>query len=257
MEFTLDRFALEDRVAIVTGASRGIGRAVALGLARAGADLVLAARSRGALDETAREVQALGRRAIGLPTDLARPEDITALREGAERAYGRVDVLVNNAGVNEALVPTSDLSLEEWNRTLAVNLTAAFLCCRAVGPGMVSRGRGAIVNVGSIMADVGMPRALAYCVSKAGLAALTRSLAAEWARSGVRVNLVAPGFVDTEMVAAQREDEKARGYIEKRTLLRRFGTVDEIVGAVVYLASDASSYVTGTTLTVDGGWRAG
>ena len=257
MDFTLDRFGLTDRVALVTGASRGIGRALAVGLARAGADVVLAARSAAALEETAREVEAVGRRALACPTDLARPEDVVSLRERAERAFGRVDVLVNNAGVSEAVTPTEELSLEEWNRTIAVNLTGAFLCCRELGPAMVRRGKGAIVNVGSILGEVGMPRALAYCVSKAGLVALTKSLAAEWARGGVRVNLVAPGFVDTEMVAAQRSDERARRYLEQRTLLRRFGTVDEMVGAVLYLASDASSYTTGATLLLDGGWRAG
>lgn len=256
MEFEMERLGLAGRVALVTGASRGIGRALAIGLARAGADVALTARSEQALRETAQQVEALGRRALVCAGDVSREADVSRLGAEVEAAFGRLDVLVNNAGMAETLIATEELTLEAWNQIIGVNLTGAFLCCRRFGPGMARRGKGAIVNVGSILGEVGMRRMLPYCVSKGGLAALTRSLAAEWARHGVRVNLVAPGFVETDMTAPYRSDERARTALERRTLLNRFGTVDEVVGAVVYLASDAASYVTGTTLDVDGGWRA-
>jgi NAD(P)-dependent dehydrogenase (short-subunit alcohol dehydrogenase family) len=254
--FEIDRLTLRGRVALVTGASRGLGREIALGLARAGADLALVARSEEALREVASQVEEVGRRALVCPGDISREEDVARIADAAEGGLGRVDVLVNNAGLAESMTSTEAVSLETWNRVIGVNLTGPFLLCRRLGPPMVGRKQGSIVNVGSILGEVGMRRALVYCASKGGLAAMTRALAAEWARDGVRVNLLAPGFIETNMTAEYQENEKALASLQRRTMMNRLGTADEVVGATVFLASDAASYITGTTLFVDGGWTA-
>jgi gluconate 5-dehydrogenase len=249
-----DRFSLAGKVALVTGAGRGIGRAIALGLAEAGADLVLAARSAEQIESVAAEVRALGRQALVVPTDVADGEQVEAMIERVGAEHGRLDVLVNNAGISPYYRRAERLAEAEWREVLDVNLTGTFLCCRAAAPLLQSGGR--VINVVSIGASVALERLAAYCVAKAGVEALTRVLAIEWAERGVLVNAIGPGFLSTEMTAGLRDNPRLRDGLIGRTPLGRLGEPEEVVGAALYLASAASSYVTGQTIYVDGGWTA-
>jgi len=246
----LDLFDLTDRVAIVTGASSGLGVAFARGLAEAGADIVLAARRVDRLAETAALVERSGRRTLTVATDVADPAACTALVEAAMDAFGRVDVLVNNAGVASA-VPATRETPEEFRQVLAVNLEGCYWMAQACG--RVMRPGSSIVNISSVLGltTAGLPQA-AYSASKAGLIGLTRDLAQQWtARKGIRVNAIAPGFFESEMT-----DQYLPGYLEDqapRMLAGRMGDPAELAAAVVFLASDAGGYVTGQTLAVDGG----
>jgi 2-deoxy-D-gluconate 3-dehydrogenase len=252
----LDLLRLDGRVALVTGAGQGLGRAMALALAEAGADVVLVARSRGAIEEAARAAAGLGRRALAIPADVAVPEEVERAVARALEAFGAVDVLVNNSGV--ALVkPFVDTSPEEWARVLAVNLTGAAHCCRAVAPGMIARGRGKIVNVASVLGARGLPGYAAYSASKGGLLALTRALAVEWARHNIQVNAIAPGWFVTPMNERAFADARVRERLLRDVPARRTGRPEELGPLVVYLASGASDYVTGEVVFVDGGFAAG
>jgi NAD(P)-dependent dehydrogenase (short-subunit alcohol dehydrogenase family) len=247
----MDRFSLRDRVAIVTGASSGLGVAFATGLAEAGADLVLGARRAERLIGTAELVSGAGRRAIAVKTDVASPDDCQALVDAAMEAFGRVDILVNNAGVGTA-VPATHETADEFERVIDINLNGCYwmaqACARVMRPGS------SIVNISSVLAvtTAGLPQA-AYTASKAGLLGLTRDLAQQWSgRKGIRVNAVAPGFFASEMTEQYRP-----GYLEEqlcRVPLGRAGDAAEATAAVLFLASDAGSYVTGQTLVVDGGF---
>jgi gluconate 5-dehydrogenase len=249
-----DRFSLATKVALVTGAGRGIGRAIALGFAEAGANLVLAARSAEQIEVVAAEVRALGRQALAVPTDVADGEQVEAMIERVRAEHGRLDVLVNNAGISPYYRRAERLAEAEWREVLDVNLTGTFLCCRAAAPLLQSGGR--VINVVSIGASVALERLAAYCVAKAGVEALTRVLAIEWAERGVLVNAIGPGFLSTEMTAGLRDNPRLRDGLIGRTPLGRLGEPEEVVGAALYLASAASSYVTGQTIYVDGGWTA-
>lgn len=247
---------LTGRTAIVTGSTKGIGRAVALAFARAGMRLVVNSRNPAECVATAAACEAAGGTAVPLPADLA---DGAAAREFGTRAVaalGHVDVLVNNAG-RTMVAPSEALAEEDWRRTLDLNLSSYFLLSQVVGRGMLERGRGSIINVSSITGAVAFPRRLAYCVSKAGVDMLTKVLAVEWADRGVRVNSLAPGYVETEMIRdlAERQvlDQAA---LARRTPLGRLAAPEEVAEAALFLAGDGSSYVTGSVLRVDGGWTA-
>lgn len=246
-------FRLDGRVAIVTGASAGLGRRFARVLHGAGATVVVAARRADALDELAAE---LGDRIVAVPTDVADPADCQRLVDAAvEAGGGRLDVLVNNAGISW-IGPAEQESAESWDRTLAVNLTGPFqLCQRAFGP-MTASGGGAIVNVSSILGLVGGTpvKQAGYCASKGGLVNLTRELGAQWARKGVRVNGIAPGWFHSEMTEVMWGDDASEAYVRRGAPIGREGAEHELDGALLFLASDASSYVVGQTLAVDGGW---
>ncbi|MGI5160052.1 SDR family NAD(P)-dependent oxidoreductase [Microbispora sp. CA-102843] len=247
----LDRFRLDGKVAIVTGASSGLGVAFARGLAEAGADTVIGARRPEGLERTRRLVEETGRRCLAVRTDVSVPEECQALVDAAMGEFGRVDVLINNAGVGTA-VPALRETPGEFRRVLDVNLNGTYwmsqACARVMRPGS------SIVNIGSVLGETtaGLPQA-AYSASKAAVAGLTRDLAQQWtSRRGIRVNCLEPGFFDSEMTA-----EYPDGYLdrmqEQRVLMRRSGDPEELVAAAVFLASDAGSYVTGAVLPVDGG----
>jgi NAD(P)-dependent dehydrogenase (short-subunit alcohol dehydrogenase family) len=245
---------LGGQVALVTGASRGIGRAVALGLARAGADVVGVARTREALDALGDEVRGLGRDFLPVVADLA---EVPAVARAAGTAWawkGRVHVLVNAAGVIVRKEPP-DLSPEEFDLVLATNLRAAYFLSQEVGLRMRTAGGGAIVHVASLAAQVVTGAPTVYQASKAALVQMTRALAVRWAPE-VRVNAVGPGYIRTDLNAAWLGREENRRWVEERTPLGRVGVPEDVVGAVVFLASPAASYITGQHLLVDGGWSA-
>jgi gluconate 5-dehydrogenase len=249
-------FDLEGRVALVTGGGRGIGRHIAIGLAEAGADVVVASRKLDRCEETAQAVERLGRRALALRVDLSAPADIEALADRALAELGCIDVLVNNAGMVWA-APILDYPLEGWDRVFAVNVRGPWLLSQRVARHMRDRGRGSIVHVSSISAWKGAPDSeqpvVAYMASKGALVSLTRDMAVKLAPFGIRVNGIAPGPFLTDMMSHLREDPRRLAAYLETIPLHRCGEEDDIKGAAVFLASDASRFVTGHTLVVDGG----
>lgn len=252
----LESFRLDGRVAMVTGAGRGLGRAMALGLAEAGADLVIAGRTRETLDAVAAEVAALGRTVVAVPADVTDSADQDALVKAALDRFGRIDALVNNAGTTFR-TPSENYPEAEWDRVMGVNLKGPFQLLQKVGRVMIAQGRGSIVNVGSLIAVIGMPNIPAYAASKAGIEEITRCLAVEWAKHNIRVNAVTPGYFRTDMTAGLDKDPDRAPKIALRIPMKRWGDPADLKGAVVFLVSDASAYVTGVSLPVDGGWLAG
>lgn len=252
----LNAFALDGRHALITGASRGIGAALALALAEAGADVALTARSADALDDTAAAARALGRRAVALGRDVADAKAAAATIAEAEAALGPLDILVNNAGVEEVRAST-EVDAALWDRILDVNLRGAFFMAQAAARSMIGAGRrGAILNVCSLTSFVGVPTAAPYTASKSGLLGLTRTLSAEWAAQGVRVNGIAPGYFRTALTEPFYADTGWSAAMLDKIPMGRFGALGDLGGAAVFLCSDASAYVTGQCLGVDGGYLA-
>ncbi|HEV2146819.1 MAG TPA: 2-dehydro-3-deoxy-D-gluconate 5-dehydrogenase KduD [Longimicrobiaceae bacterium] len=248
-------FSLRGRRALVTGASRGLGQAVAVALAEAGADVVCASTRRCGTDETCAFVRAAGRRAWQVEADLADREAVLAMADEAERLAGPIDVLVNNGGTIRRH-PAAEHPAEEWDLVLRTNLDSVFLLSQRIGRSMVERGSGKIVNVASLLSFQGGITVPAYTASKHAVAGLTKALANEWARSGVQVNAIAPGYFATDNTQALRDDPDRAGQILARIPAGRWGTPEDLCGAVVFLASGASDYVNGHVLVVDGGWMA-
>jgi NAD(P)-dependent dehydrogenase (short-subunit alcohol dehydrogenase family) len=244
---------LRGTVALVTGASRGLGRAFALALAEAGADLALAARSVDDLQRTAEEAAKYDVRAEAFRADMREAGEIEALVEGATRAFGRIDVLVNNAGISGAEKPVLDLARQEWEEALAVNLLGPALLARAVARGMVERRQGRIINVASIAGLVPVSRLGPYCVSKAALIQLTRVMALELARHNVQVNALCPGYFRTPMNETFFATPKGQAVVQHAIPMQRLGDPKELAPMVVFLASEASSFMTGSVVVVDGG----
>lgn len=251
-------FDLTGRVAIVTGGGRGIGREIVRTLASAGAHISVAEQNPKTGEEAAQEVREIGRESLAVQTDVRDPASVEAMVKHTLEKFGKIDILVNNAGI--ALnVPSEDATIEEWNRILGVNLFGVIWCCTAVGRHMLERKQGAIVNIASMSGSiVNRPQPQAgYNVSKAGVIMLTKSLAAEWATRGVRVNSVSPGYIGTELLNKGLKEFPEWGKIWlDMTPMGRLGTPTDVAHAVWYLASDAASFATGTDLIVDGGYTA-
>lgn len=245
-------FDLTGRVALITGSSRGLGLVLARGLAQAGASVVLNGRNEDALELAVRSLQADGFRTTGYCFNVTDQEQIRARVERIEAEVGPIDILINNAGI-QSRAPAVDMAEENWRQVLEVNLTGVFLTSQAVGRRMVERQRGKIVNICSLLSEVGRPTIAPYTAAKGGVKMLTRALAVEWAKYNVQVNGIGPGYFDTEMNAALVQNPEFDRWLKARTPAGRWGRPEELVGAVVFLASEASSFVTGQILYVDGG----
>ena len=249
-------FSLEGRSALVTGASQGIGRAIAVGLAAHGARVCCVARNADGLAQTIELIKKEGGAAsIAYAADLRSQEGIDGAVQAAVNAFGGLDILVNNAADDhDSSIEETDL--ETWRRVVDLNLDSCYRLCRAAGPSLKQRGMGKVINVVSILAAVGVRNNSAYIAAKSGLLGFTKALALEWARQGVQVNAVGPGFIKTSMTRHVWEDEKSSKWIVNRTPVGRWGQPDDLIGAVVFLASPGSNFVTGQALYVDGGWLA-
>ena len=248
-------FSLTDQKAVVTGSSMGIGRGIALALAHAGANVVVTSRTAERAEPVAAEIRQMGREALALALEVTSLDSIDAMVEATLERFGRIDILVNNAGINipeEALEVTE----EHWDCVLDTNLKGLFFCSQRVGRVMITQGRGKIINVASQMGLVGGKLRAAYCSSKGGVVQLTKVLAIEWSRHGVNVNAVAPTFIRTPLTEPMFEDEEFYQEVLSKIPLGRIGEVEDVVGAVVFLASPAADLITGHTLLVDGGWVA-
>jgi NAD(P)-dependent dehydrogenase (short-subunit alcohol dehydrogenase family) len=245
-------FDLTGKVCVVTGAGRGIGRGMAEGLARNGATVVLAGRTRATLEEAA---AAIGERTMVQTADVSKEADVEALRDAAITRFGKIDVLVNNAGVDPIFKGIERTTLDEWQHIIDINLTGLFLCCKHIG-GAIGNG-GSVINVSSVAGHVGLVRSVPYCASKGGAELLTKALAIDWASRGVRVNTLAPGWVDTDLTHELLTHEVHGQRMLSGTPLGRFATPKDMAGGVVFLASDASAFMTGQSLVIDGGWTAG
>ncbi len=246
-------FDLTDKVAIVTGGGRGLGRAIARGLAQHGARIVISGRTAATLEATARE---LGPDTLTHAGDVAVEADVTALRDAALARFGRIDILVNNAGVNPIYKTIERTTLEEWQHILGINLTGTFLCAKHIGGAMAEAGRGSVINISSVAGHVGLRRSVPYCATKGGVELMTKALALDWAAKGVRVNCIAPGYFETDLTAGMIANEALSTRLLGQTPMGRFGQDAELVGAAVFLASDASAYMTGQSLAIDGGYLA-
>lgn len=242
---------LTGKTAVVVGGTLGIGRALALGLAAAGADVVATSRSEDGVESAAEEIEALGRRTMRMVSDVSDRSSLVQLRDAMLTEFGKVDILVNSAGITRR-IPTLECTEDIWDSIMDINLTGTLRTCQIFGSSMLERGAGCILNIASMATFVAFHEVAAYGASKAAVGSLTRSLAIEWAQRGVRVNAIAPGIFPT---ALNRELlESARGNeLMMRTPMGRFGEVEEIVGAAVYLCSDTASFTTGRILIVDGG----
>ena len=263
-------YSLEGKVALVTGAGRGIGKAIALTFAEAGAEVAVAARTVEQIERTASEIRQLGQKALAIPADVTKREQVNRAVEQTLSHFGRIDILVNNAGT-AVLKPVvfvpgmkftgwqvadgwdTPLSEEEWHLVLDTNLTSAFLFAQAVGPHMLKRRKGKVINISSNSADLAPPYFSAYCVSKAGLSMFTRCLATEWAPYNVCVNAIGPGDIRTELTEPVLADPEMKKFMLEAIPLGRLGETREVALLAVYLASDASDYVTGQTFYIDGG----
>ena len=246
---------LTGKVALVVGGTSGIGRAIVRGYAEAGADVIATSRREDLVAETAKEVEAMGRRSLVVTSDVHDRASLEAMTAKVVEAFGRIDILVNCAGRTKK-VPTLDLTEEDWNGIIETNLTGTLRCCQIVGRQMLKQQSGRIINIASLSSFVSLSEVTAYCVSKSGVAMLTKCLGCEWAKQGVNVNAIAPGVFRTDLNAALLDGTPRGQHFLSRTPKGRFGKVEELQGAAIFLASDAAEFITGEILAVDGGYLA-
>jgi NAD(P)-dependent dehydrogenase (short-subunit alcohol dehydrogenase family) len=252
-EFEMPSFRLDGRVALITGGSRGLGLGMALALSHAGADVALAARTEKELEEAKRLVKDIGRESIALSTDVSDVRAVQAMIERTVEHFGRLDILVNAAGIN-IRQPADTFTEADWDRLISINLKGAFFACQKAARVMRRQGKGKIINVGSITFEIIVPNVALYAISKGGMRQMTRSLAVEWARDNICVNAIAPGRFWTQMTDAVFSNEELYRSAVAPIPLGRPGRASDLAGATVLLASDASDYITGQTIVVDGGW---
>lgn len=249
-------FDLSGKVAVVTGGNGGIGLGMARGLASAGARIVVAARNLEKSQAAVNDLEQRGTSSFAVRVDVTDEASIAAMVAATLERYGRLDILVNNAGIN-IRGPANDLSLDDWHKVIETNLTSAFLCAKAVHPVMKQNGGGKVINIGSMLSLFGATFAPAYGASKGGIVQLTKSLACAWARDNIQANAVLPGWIDTDLTRQGRKEVKGlHEYVLGRTPVRRWGTIDDLAGVAVFLASPASDFITGVAIPVDGGYSA-
>ncbi|MBM4333802.1 MAG: SDR family oxidoreductase [Deltaproteobacteria bacterium] len=256
VEGRMENMKLKGKVAIITGASKGIGKGIALRYAKEGAAVVLASRSMDLLSSIAGQINQEGGKALALEVDVGNYESVARMIERSMDHFGRMDIMVNNAGISMA-VPSEELSPGDWERALSTDLTGVFYGCQCAARKMIPQGGGVIINITSVYGLVAAPARAAYCASKAACNMLTKVLAIEWAPKNIRVNAIAPGYIRTELVQGVIDSGMLPiGAIEKRTPMGRIGEVEELLGLAVYLAGDESSFMTGSVINIDGGWEA-
>ena len=248
-------FSLEGKTAVVVGGTSGIGKSIALGFAESGANVVGTGRRAEEVTKTAAEVRAKGVRSLEVPCDATSRESLQGLIDKTVAEFGRIDILVNSAGTTKRM-PSVDFPDEDWHRILNINVDATWYACQMVGRVMIDQGKGKIINIGSVASHVGLMEVTAYCTSKGAVAMMTRTLGCEWAKHGVNVNCIAPGVFETPMNRAMIRQPERKQKILSRTPMGRFGNLDELQGAAIFLASPASDFVAGEILAVDGGFLA-
>jgi NAD(P)-dependent dehydrogenase (short-subunit alcohol dehydrogenase family) len=250
---SLELFDLAGKVALVTGGTRGLGEVSAMALGKAGADVAVCGRNKEDLDRVSRAIQGLGRKGAGFFLDVTSKASVQSGVERILNEFGKVDILVNNAGVNYR-VPVLEYPEDKWDLIMNTNLKGYFLVAQAVVPQMIDRGYGKVINMSSIMGAVALPTLLAYASSKGGVDQMTKVMALEWAKKGVRVNAIGPTYFETELVAQLHNDPERFNFINERTPMGRWGYPPELEGIVIFLASPASDFITGQTIYIDGGW---
>lgn len=251
----LAHFNLSGKVAMVTGSTRGLGEVAAMALAKAGADIAICGRSRDDLKRVSTAVTQTGRAAAGFHLDVTSADSV---REGVGHIlehFGKIDILVNNAGINHR-VPVLEYDEEAWDMVINTNLKGYFLVAKAVVPQMIEHGYGKVINISSILGTVALPNQLAYAASKGGVDQMTKVMAVEWAKQGVRVNAIGPTYFETDLVTQIRNDPERFNFINERTPMGRWGYLPELEGIVIFLAAPASDFITGQTIYIDGGWTA-
>jgi len=249
----LDKFNLKGKAGIVTGASKGLGKGIALGLAQAGADLVIASRTQSLLEKVAHEIRRYGREVLVVAVDVSKKKDIDRLVEKSLDKFGKIDFLFNNAGTIRRS-PSEDYSEKDWDEVININLKGVFLLAQAVGRVMIKQGGGKIINTSSLIAVTGGKTIPAYAASKGGVAQLTKSLANDWAKYNINVNAIGPGYFKTDQTKPLWTDNARYRELTERIPMGRWGNPDDLAGTAVFLASEASDYITGQTIWVDGGW---